>query len=985
MTRRGLYPERIGPYQIQGLIAEGGMSLVLAAEAADGRKVAIKLAEIRDERGRQRFQREINACRRLSHPGIIRILSSGEYQGRPWYAMDHHGEVTLREVIDSNGPGVANELPALVAAIQNREIFSLPAARRRLLPRSAVVELVIAIGDAVAHAHARGLVHRDLKPENVLLQPSGRPVVVDFGLVADAADLRRLTQTNKVVGTMGYLAPEQFHGQVAIDERVDVYALGMLLRELLTGQTPSDDPLSRPITVAMRTTGHLRSRDAGERPLERSLSLVLFRATHPDPRRRYRSMQAFLADLERVQRGERVLARPDPVWRRVGDRLRRRAAVSSMVAIAVALMLIAALVATANWRIDDLAWAKAVTSYDLRQAQAVRELRTLSGQWVHAPEGLTALTTGTLATREPVPASVQIEAQVVIRSSAAPGSVFAAASVDGDRGYQLTLGCEDYGPTELSRDGVVVAQSGRRFGPGLHTVRWVLDDGVHAVTIDGDELLVWRDDRPLPGGWLGLRQPSGSRGDAPVWQRLALRPLGLRGPSTPQRELGGLLGALERLPAIQRAPMASAVDELVAAASHPDAALRRIDARWLVHGAADPQVARQLQLELDHIPGAQRDEHWRHMHQRLIWDPDSVLGLTATWRDPAQRSDHDTATLWRLRLAQEQRDHRLLALVWDGLPAAASLSDAYVAERVMAALPWDAERRVAALALAASDGGHRGARAAAHWWWLQRFEVWDEVRPATSPDPVALARLEVLVHLVRDTPVSAVSPRLQRLIALIRGQDPSARFDRALAADTDLLSARDRIWLDRYGSKIEPPSSAWADPMCSQPAVAAQIVAAAAGRDSWQSVADAAMRAGASAELLPWHRLVLPCLDGDANQAQRLGARLLVANQGLDALAAGWVCDWRLLGVPDPASVAACGPELAELGRALADQAPPPPDLHPPGWHPSRPLLELVLALHAHRHGDHIQARNRLQRLATEPTWPEGLVAAGLLQRPQTE
>jgi len=369
---RGVYPTRLGPYAVTGPLARGGMSTVLGGTDADGRRVAIKLADQLDRRSRERFRREIEACRRLAHRGIIQIRAVGEHDGRPWYAMDYHGEVTLLELIACNGPGVANELPALIGAINKRAITARPLEQRRRLPRSAALSLLTSIVDAVAHAHSRGLVHRDLKPENILLRPDGRPVVADFGLVVELDERRRLTRTNQLVGTVGYLAPEQLDGRRGIDERVDIYALGMILRELLTGLPPGPE----------------HNQAAALNALERPLRVVVQRATHPSPARRYHSAQAFLADLQHVQRGEPIVARPDPPWVALWYWLGRHHRIAAMLLLAVLLL---AGLAASRWvlyRIEQSTWGQTLADLSLSEISDLRRLQSLSGNWRIGAAGL---------------------------------------------------------------------------------------------------------------------------------------------------------------------------------------------------------------------------------------------------------------------------------------------------------------------------------------------------------------------------------------------------------------------------------------------------------------------------------------------------------------------------------------------------------------------------------------------------------------------
>ncbi len=199
-----------GRYRVERALGHGGMATVLLARDGElGRPVAVKLlAEnlAADAELRERFEREARAAARLSHPNIVGVFDVGEEAGRPYIVMEYVQGGTLAGLLVRRGtlaPGEAAELGRQIAL-------------------------------ALAHAHAAGLVHRDVKPENVLLTEDGTPKVADFG-IARAAGAARLTQTGAVLGTLGYLAPAQAAGE-PVTAAADVYALGAVLVELLTGR-----------------------------------------------------------------------------------------------------------------------------------------------------------------------------------------------------------------------------------------------------------------------------------------------------------------------------------------------------------------------------------------------------------------------------------------------------------------------------------------------------------------------------------------------------------------------------------------------------------------------------------------------------------------------------------------------------------------------------------------------------------------------------
>jgi len=203
-----------GRYVIEREIARGGMATVhLARDLRHGRRVAIKVLrdEIAAAIGADRFLEEIRVTASLQHPHILPLFDSGVADGVLWYAMPFVEGETLRTRLTREGP----------------------------LPVAEALRLAREIADALDHAHARGVVHRDIKPENVLLQ-HGHALVADFGiaLALEQAGVDRVTRTGVAIGTPQYMAPEQAAGERALDARVDVYALGAVLHEMLSGESP---------------------------------------------------------------------------------------------------------------------------------------------------------------------------------------------------------------------------------------------------------------------------------------------------------------------------------------------------------------------------------------------------------------------------------------------------------------------------------------------------------------------------------------------------------------------------------------------------------------------------------------------------------------------------------------------------------------------------------------------------------------------------
>ena len=201
-----------GRYRLERPLGHGGMaSVYLARDSELDRPVAVKLLAENaagDDRLRQRFVREARLAARLSHPNIVSVFDAGEDSGRPYIVMEHVAGETLSELL----------------------------ARRGRLPPDEARGLALQAARGLAHAHAAGLVHRDIKPQNLLLRDEGTLKIADFG-IARAAEGTALTQAGTVLGTAAYLAPEQALGEQATPA-VDVYSLGAVLYELLTGKPP---------------------------------------------------------------------------------------------------------------------------------------------------------------------------------------------------------------------------------------------------------------------------------------------------------------------------------------------------------------------------------------------------------------------------------------------------------------------------------------------------------------------------------------------------------------------------------------------------------------------------------------------------------------------------------------------------------------------------------------------------------------------------
>jgi eukaryotic-like serine/threonine-protein kinase len=258
-------------YRLESKLGSGGMSTVyLAVDETLGREVAIKVLhrEISDQPDQlERFRREARAVARLSHPNLVGVIDAGEDGGHPYIVFEYVPGETLKRRIDEQGPLGLDEAAAYA----------------------------IEIGRGLACAHASLLVHRDVKPQNVLIDADGRAKVTDFG-IARSLESSGLTATGRVLGTTDYVSPEQAMGK-PVDARTDVYSLGVVLYEMLTGDVPFHAETQ--VGVAMKHVNEAIPDVQRRRPeASAALAAAVERATAKDPDDRYRDMDEFLDDLE---------------------------------------------------------------------------------------------------------------------------------------------------------------------------------------------------------------------------------------------------------------------------------------------------------------------------------------------------------------------------------------------------------------------------------------------------------------------------------------------------------------------------------------------------------------------------------------------------------------------------------------------------------------------------------------------------------------
>jgi beta-lactam-binding protein with PASTA domain/predicted Ser/Thr protein kinase len=264
-----------GRYRIVRKLGVGGMANVYLAEDQElGRRVAIKILDDRhaaDDSFIERFRREAKNAAGLSHPNIVSIYDRGEAEGTYYIAMEFLDGRSLKELIVGRGPA-----PVKIAIDYTRQILA-----------------------AVGFAHRHGIVHRDIKPHNVLVGHEGRLKVTDFGIARSGAS--QMTEVGSIIGTAQYLSPEQARG-APVDQTSDLYSVGVVLYEMLTGQVPFTG--DTPLEIAMKHLSEVPAPPSELRPeVPHNLDSVVLRALAKDPAERYQNADEMDADLARVAQG----------------------------------------------------------------------------------------------------------------------------------------------------------------------------------------------------------------------------------------------------------------------------------------------------------------------------------------------------------------------------------------------------------------------------------------------------------------------------------------------------------------------------------------------------------------------------------------------------------------------------------------------------------------------------------------------------------
>jgi serine/threonine-protein kinase len=333
-------PQIVG-YKVDGVVAHGGMGVVYRARHLKlNRTVAIKMilggVSARPQE-LARFLGEAKAVAGLSHPNIVQVFDAGDVEGQPYFTMEFLEGGNLAQKI------AGQPQPARQAA-----------------------EIVSALAEAMHLAHHNGIIHRDVKPANILLTADGTPKISDFGLARRFETEERLTLTGARIGTLSYMAPEQALGKPAlIGPAVDIYSLGAVLYELLTGRPPFRAETSQETERQLLTEEPVSPRRLNS-TVPRDLETICLKCLHKNPQRRYESADALAADLRRFLRGEQIMARPASLIVQTGRWIHRHRILVAGLSLGL-LVMIAALAGSIRFAAEREATRNAVDGY-LREA-----------------------------------------------------------------------------------------------------------------------------------------------------------------------------------------------------------------------------------------------------------------------------------------------------------------------------------------------------------------------------------------------------------------------------------------------------------------------------------------------------------------------------------------------------------------------------------------------------------------------------------------
>ena len=350
-------PRKIGDFQILGELGRGGMGVVYEAEQISlGRKVALKvlrMAGLLDDRQLVRFRNEAKAAATLHHPSIVPVFAVGGERGIHYYAMQYIDGPSLAQVVKRLATEqLANQNPNDSLADLERSIPDDATTHRSLQAELSTVHTerrndyyrriatwIAQAAEAMSYAHDSGILHRDIKPGNLLLDSSGRIWIADFGLARIEADVT-MTMTGDLLGTLRYMSPEQALGRrVLIDQRTDIYALGMTLYELLTLQ-PAFDGSSREELLKQVAFEEPTAPREIAKTIPVDLETIVLKAIAKEPDERYFSADELAGDLHRFLSGKTIVARRASVSKKMAKFALRHRIAAGICAVTLLLALL---------------------------------------------------------------------------------------------------------------------------------------------------------------------------------------------------------------------------------------------------------------------------------------------------------------------------------------------------------------------------------------------------------------------------------------------------------------------------------------------------------------------------------------------------------------------------------------------------------------------------------------------------------------------
>ncbi|MHC4661633.1 MAG: protein kinase domain-containing protein [Planctomycetota bacterium] len=312
-----LHGQVFGRYVIYEKLGAGGMGMVYRAEDTTlNKEVALKLLPGGSEASEphvKRFYQEARAAAKLLHPNIVHVHDVGSHRGRHYISMSYVDGPTLKDIFSEK-------------KIKFHELL----------------EIIEKIARALHYAHKSGIIHRDIKPSNILANRAGEPFITDFGLARDLQSVDRLTRSKVLMGTLEFMSPEQAEGRMDfVDSRSDIYSLGIVLYEGITGETPFKGESTPAIIQQIIGKDPAPPRKLN-RNISRDVEVICLKAIEKDPARRYGSAEEFANDINAYLTGDTISARPASIFYKAWKKLKRNKAVfgvSTAAALAVILML----------------------------------------------------------------------------------------------------------------------------------------------------------------------------------------------------------------------------------------------------------------------------------------------------------------------------------------------------------------------------------------------------------------------------------------------------------------------------------------------------------------------------------------------------------------------------------------------------------------------------------------------------------------------